>query len=93
MNAIYFILLGTVKIYDNTPESLNLLKKILTPSNEVKSLGKEFSKKTLRCIDDNVMKEIQDTIFTQDKENGLLKPISTLEYGDSFGGWLKTLKN
>lgn len=88
MNAIYFVLLGTVKVYDNTPESLNLLKKMLSHSFENKTAQKKEAhteKKTFRCIDDNVMKEIQDTIINHDKNNGLLKAVSTLEYGDSFG--------
>lgn len=88
--------MGTVKVYDNTSESLNLLKKMLSHPNENKmNQSKEVhnEKRTFRCIDDYIMKEIQDTIFNHDKDNGLLKAVSTLEYGDSFGSNSTKIKN
>lgn len=95
VNAMYFILLGTVKVYDNTPESLNFMKKTLLFNdknvNNYASLSdskilEEFDEnQDLQCVDDNILKEFKEEILNDKDKNLLFKNVQDLEYGESFG--------
>lgn len=92
---MYFILLGTVKVYDNTPESLNFMRKTLlfndknitnyASLSESKILEYFDENQDLQCVDDNILKEFKEEILNDKDKNLLFKNVKDLEYGESFG--------
>lgn len=88
--------MGTVKVYDNTPESLNLLKKTLILNEKKvsqsqillasKPLGyQQDENQDLQCIDDFILNEFKDELLNDKDKNTLFKSIKDLEYGEYFG--------
>ena len=97
VNALYVILLGTVKVYDNTPESLNLLKKTLilnekklsqsriSLSNSRVEYQPDDNNRDLQCIDDLILNEFKSDLLNEKDKNSLFKSVKDLEYGEYFG--------
>ncbi len=88
--------MGTVNVYDNTPESLNLIQKVLF--DDEKSLKEKTgtdSKMNLdiynnidndfECLDDTILNDMKENLLYDKDKNIILKDIKTLCYGDYFG--------
>lgn len=97
MNALYFILLGSVKVYDNTPESLNFMRKTLLiqdkhakENDEAQSPVSISSRKSidsedLNCLDDRILWEFKNDILKEKDKGMLFKTVKELQYGENFG--------
>lgn len=90
VNALYFILLGTVKVYDNTPESMNFMKKTLFEDKNSKDADyimqlKHEENQDLTCLDDTILKEYEGDILNEKDKNNLFKTVKELQYGENFG--------
>ena len=90
MNALYFILLGTVKVYDNTPESMNFMKKTLFEDKNSKDAEyliqmKREESQDLTCLDDTILKEYEGDILNEKDKNNIFKTVKELQYGENFG--------
>lgn len=93
---MYFILLGSVKVCDNTPESLNFMKKTLEFNDknmifqDIRDPDKKLTRtfienEDLDCIDDDILREFKDDLLNDKDKNPLFKNINELQYGESFG--------
>ena len=86
-----------MNVYDNTPESLNLIHKVLLEDEKAtKEKSNTDSKLNLdlyethdnefECLDDTILNDMKDNLLYDKDKNIILKDIKSLCYGDYFGG-------
>ena len=80
-----------MKVYDNTPESLNFMKKTLYYNSKVPRTSVQRKsyvsneEEQLKCVDDTILKEFKDDFIIEKDKNSLFKNVKDLEYGENFG--------